>query len=471
MGLSQKLNLKQTQRIELSKIMLMNLIQTPNMELDELIKKEIDDNPALEIDHETTDNELDISENQPDGEFSDLHSADDDNADDWDSADYDRFHYPENEPRYERPVVADNSFRESLLMQVGELNISEKEKEIANYIIGNLDDDGYLRRENQSISNDLLMQYNIQASSEDIEQIIIHVIQSLDPSGVGARNLQECLSIQLRQLQLAQNNMVINHARCIIDHYFNDYSKKKYDKIQKQESISESELNDIHDIIRKLDPSPGGSSTLPKYVTPDFVITIEEGKLLLNLANPYVPKLKINKEYLDLYQLYRSKKNKEAMEFVKKNIDNANSFIAALPERNRTMYLVMNEIMRFQEQFFLTGDSKQLHPMVLKDIAEKIGVDISTVSRVTGRRYVQTPFGTLLLKNLFSEAANAEDGISSNAIKQALTELVNNEDKNKPYTDEKLSKLLENRGYNISRRTVAKYREQLGISATSIRKQ
>ena len=159
------------------------------------------------------------------------------------------------------------------------------------------------------------------------------------------------------------------------------------------------------------------------------------------------------------------------MEFVKKNIDNANSFIAALPERNRTMYLVMNEIMGFQEQFFLTGDSKQLHPMVLKDIAEKIGVDISTVSRVTGRRYVQTPFGTLLLKNLFSEAANAEDGISSNAIKQALTELVNNEDKNKPYTDEKLSKLLENRGYNISRGTVAKYREQLGISATSIRKQ
>lgn len=471
MKLSQKLDLKQIQRIELSKIMLMNLIQTPNTELSEVINKEIEDNPALEIDYEAEKEPENVEEQDSPTSENDGQNDYDTNTDDWDSSDFERFQFSRDDVPYERPIVMTNSFRESLLLQIGEMNITEKEKEIANYIVGNLDDDGYLRRENQSIANDLLVQYNITTTTAEIEKIIVSFIQQLEPAGVGARDLRECLLIQLRQLQHTDNDIIIENAISVIDNYFTDYSKKKYDKILKQEKISNLELSKIHDLIRKLDPSPGGGAVSSKYITPDFLITIEEDRPVLSLNNPYIPKLRINKEYLDLYQLYRSKKNKEAMEFIKKNIDNANSFISALPERDRTMYLIMNEILKYQERFFLTGDSKQLKPMVLKNIAEKVGVDNSTVSRVTGRRYVQTPFGTILLKSLFSEAVNDEDGVSSNAIKQALTELIDKEDKSKPYTDEKLSELLKKRGYNISRRTVAKYREQLNISATSIRKQ
>lgn len=470
MGLSQKLDLKQTQRIELSKIMLMNLIQTPNIELSDVISKEIADNPALEIDSESDEDftsEDMAAKNEEDASHDDYDS----NSDDWDTDDYERFQRQSDDLPYERPIVAANTFRESLLLQVGELNISNREKEIANYIVGNLDDDGYLRRENQSVCNDLLMQYNLMTTPEEIENVVVNDIQQLEPVGVGARDLQECLIIQLRQLQQVNPNNLTKLALCVIEHYFADYSKKKYDKILKQEKISPQELSEIHGIIRKLDPSPGGGTSTPHYVSPDFVITVEDEKIVLTLANQYIPKLKISQEYQDLYRQYRTKKNKEALQFIKKNIDSANSFILALPERERTMYLVMSEIIKIQEPYFLTGDSKQLKPMVLKDIADKIAVDPSTVSRVTGRRYAQTPFGIILLKNLFSEATNDSDDVSSNAVKQVLSELIDKEDKTAPYTDEKLKELLAKRGYSISRRTVAKYREQLGISATSIRKQ
>lgn len=477
MALSQKQILKQTQKIELSKIMLMNLIQTPNdEELYNTIKKEVDENPALEIvHHEEPEEYAEIGSHAPisidDLKEQASESSYDGNADDWDPNSFDFIRRDPNETHYERPVVTTLSFREKLLMQLGELNLSEKEHLIAEYLIGNLEDSGYLLRELGAIAMDLLLQYNLSVTENEIEKVLTQVIQNMDPSGTGARNLQECMLIQLKQQYQTQKSAELKMAINVVENHFDDLTKKNYSRILKEEKMELPVWRNVLGIIQKLIPYPGESSAMPHYAIPDFAITIENGELCLNKINDYRPQLRISKEYEDMYAHYRKNKNQEVLKFINENIEKAKSFISALPERDRTVYMIVNEMMNMQHDFFLSGDRKQLKPMVLKDVAEKVNMDVSTISRATSRRYVQTPFGILLLKDIFTEATNEQDGVSSEVIKQEIVELIEKEDKKAPLTDEKLAALLLKKGYQISRRTVAKYREQLGISATSMRKE
>lgn len=472
MALSQKQVLKQSQRIELSKVMLMNLIQTPNEELREAIDKELDSNPALEIDRDNEEESNSGNQNISIDEMRTQDSTEDFDgfSDDWESEAYETLKSDPNESHFEHPIVTTFSFREKLLMQLGELDISERDYQIAEYIIGNLEDTGYLLRENRSIVMDLLLQYNIQITEDEVNRILVDIIQSLEPVGVGARNLQECMLIQLRQLALTQPSKLLEQATRVVQNQFDNLTKKRYSAIQKNEDIPLENWEPMMKIIQKLVPYPGESSSETSYAIPDFIITIENDELILTMSNEYKPKLRVSKEYEDLYAKYRKNKNQEVLKFINENIERAKSFITALPERDRTMYVVVSEIMKFQKDFFLTGDRKQLKPMVLRDIAEKVDMDVSTISRVTSRRYVQTPYGILLLKDLFTEATNVEDGISSEVLRQEMVEIIEKEDKKKPLTDEKIAELLLKRGYQISRRTVAKYREQLGILSTSMRR-
>lgn len=472
MALSQKQILKQTQKIELSKIMLMNLIQTPNEELYNVIRKEVDENPALEIEHHEESNDYAEGTSHDPISIDDLReqaseSSYEGSADDWD----DFIRRDPNETHYERPIATTISFRDKLLMQLGGLNLSENENFIAEYLIGNLEDSGYLLRDLSAIAMDLLVQYNLSATENEIENILTQVIQNMEPAGTGARNLQECMLIQLKQQYQVQKSTVLKMAIKVVENYFDDLTKKNYSHILKGEKMEMSTWRSVLDCIQKLIPYPGESSAIPHYAIPDFSITIENGELCLNKINDYRPKLRVSKEYEDMYARYRKNKNQEVLKFVNENIEKAKSFITALPERDRTVYLIVNEMMKMQRDFFLSGDRKQLKPMVLKDVAEKVNLDVSTISRATSRRYVQTPFGILLLKDIFTEATNEKDGISSEVIKQEIKELIEKEDKKDPLTDEKLAALLLKQGYQISRRTVAKYREQLGISATSLRKE
>lgn len=487
MALQQTQKQKQVQRYELRQMMITNFLEASPEELEEKIAQELADNPALEVaassdnedpnaddatsSEENGNLEISLEEVRARSEEACDEKNYDGNTDDWEPDDYNRFQYSKDEEYYEKPIISQSSFREKLLSQIGELFLSEQDRLVAETIVGFLEDNGYLTTPPISISSNLYLNGYTSVTPEDVERVLTNVIHTLEPPGIGARNLQECLLLQLQALNPSKNAQDVELAKKVILNHFENFTQRQYATIMKKEKATEEQLERAIALIRKLTPTPGEGSENVMFITPDFEVTIENDELHLTLLNERRPALRINREYETMLQKMRAKRNQEAIKFIRENIDKAQIFIESLPDRDRTMYMVMNEIMNQQRDYFLTGDRKLLKPMVLRNISEKTGVDESTVSRVTSKHYATTPFGTILLKDLFSEAANDADGISANAIRQRLLEIIENEDKKHPLTDDKLAALLKEEGYDIARRTVAKYREQLNIPSTSLRKQ
>ncbi len=488
----QRLEQKQLQKLSPQQILLMKLLQVPAISLEQRIKQELEENPALDDEsdeNEIPDNEQEISsddlsddkeENNSDNEF--------EFSDYFDSDEYEIPDYKLNisnlsadDEHKERPIISGSSNTESLIDQLGMLTRNDTEEAIAIQIIGNLEDYGYLTRELDAIADDLAFNQNIFVSVEEIEKVLTGVVHQLDPPGIGARNLQECLLIQLKRNE-NYHSKTIQQAIVIIEKFFNEFTKKHYQKIITALGCTEDDLKLSLAEILKLNPKPGGNSgenNGNNYVIPDFYITNNRGRLELSLHQRNSPTLRINSQYRSMYEQYAqnsekgSKSRLEAAQFVRQKIDSAKWFIDAIEQRKNTLQRTMEAIMNLQEEFFLTGDESKLKPMILKDIAEIVSMDISTISRVVNSKYVQTPFGTFLLKNFFSESLSTDSGeeVSSKEVKKILTDCIADEDKQKPITDDELSKILNSKGYHIARRTIAKYREQLGIPVARMRKE
>jgi len=469
----------------------MKLLQIPSIALEQRIKQEIEENPALDESSDTE--EIDDAEDKDDFDLDNEDETDDfEQADD--EFDLDDYLNDEDIPDYklnsnntnpdddyrEIPFISGTTFHDFLITQLGLRVLSEKEKQIALTLIGNLDDSGYLHRDINSLVDDLAFAQNLNTSAEEILSIL-QIIQEFDPPGVGARNLQECILIQLRRQE--EENEAIENAKLIIQRYFNEFTKKHYEKILKKSKISEQELKDAIDEILKLNPKPGNSlsetSKTNYYIIPDFIIHNTDGELELTLNSKNAPELRLNKTYVEMLQAISKQKNnkssqqKDALVFIKQKIDSAKWFIDAIKQRQHTLFITMNTIMNYQKEYFLDGDETKLRPMILKDIAEIVGLDISTISRVANSKYVQTPFGTFLLKSFFSESLTTDSGeeVSTREIKKILMNCIDSEDKSKPLTDEQLTTILKEKSYNIARRTVAKYREQLNIPVARLRKE
>jgi RNA polymerase sigma-54 factor len=481
-----RLSQKLLQKLSPQQILLMKLLQVPSVALDQRIKEVLEENPALEDGSSDSSEESIENKSQLDNEDGEEKS---DAEDEFDLTDYvseDDIpeyrlysnNYPEenkNSLPYANPV----SFYELLRSQLVDMEFSEKEDEIAEIIIGNLDSAGYLGRDIESIVDDLAFTMGIMSNREEVEKVL-RKIQDLEPSGIGARNLKECLLIQLRKKDV--DDPLISLAITILDRHFDAFSKKHYDKIIKKLEISEETLKLAIEEILKLNPKPGNSfaetSRSNHYIIPDFVITNEGKELVLSLNSKNAPELRLNSTYRQILENYslsnkKSKKEKETVQFVKQKIDSAKWFIDAIKQRQHTLFITMKAILDFQYEYFLTGDETKLKPMILKDIANIVNLDITTVSRAARDKYVQTNFGTILLKNLFSESLKNESGedVSTKEVKKILNDMVDAENKKKPMTDEQLVAALNEKGYKIARRTVAKYREQLGISVARLRKE
>jgi len=482
--LKQSLQQKLQQKLSPQQIQLMKMIQLPVQALEQRIKQELEENPALEEflgESKQESTELDDYEDHD----SDFIDADDINIDAYLSDDdvpsykYQTNNYSDDddEPRFQH--AATSSFHENLLDQLNTTVASPEIRELAEYLIGAIDEDGYIRRDLRDIVDDLAFTRNIFTDESELEKAL-EVIQQFDPAGVGARDLRECLILQLDRKSVS--SAVVN-AITILDECFEEFTKKHYTKIEKKTGIAGDSLKHAIDEITRLNPKPGGSSAggtrAIQTVIPDFMVSIENGEVQLALNSRNAPDLNISRDYRDMFKTFQerrekaSKAEKEAVMFVKQKLDSAKWFIDAIRQRQETLYMTMSAIIEHQKDFFLTGDERKLHPMILKDIAEKINMDISTVSRVANSKFVQTPYGTFSLKEFFSESMKNEQGedVSTRRIKSILEELVNNEDKRKPITDEKLAKALKEKGFPIARRTVAKYREQLGIPVARLRKE
>ncbi|RFM29958.1 RNA polymerase factor sigma-54 [Deminuibacter soli] len=494
MALSQSLQQKLLQKLSPQQIQLMKLLQVPTANLEERIKEELEENPALEQSEDShDDNYLD----EPSDEFEsgedeyDMDGSEDEyeNIDiseyvsdsDDDVADYKLRddNYPEADDKKTIPFKLESSFHDTLLDQLGLLSLGERDYKIAEQIVGSLDDDGYLRRELSSIADDLAFRQNIDASEEEIESII-KKIQQFDPPGICARDLKECLLLQLRRQLIEGRDVAL--AITVLDKYFDEFTKKHYEKIQRGLNLDDDQLRDVINIIIKLNPKPGGNlgeiNKAESYIVPDFFILNNNSKLELTLNAKNAPDLRISEGYREMLKEYdkgakKDKRQKEAVMFIKQKIDSAKWFIDMIKQRQHTLLSTMNAIMNYQHEFFLTGDETNLRPMILKDIAEITGLDISTVSRVANSKFVQTEFGTYRLKFFFSESLSTESGeeVSTREVKKILSDLIEGEDKRKPLSDERLTELLQEKGYNIARRTVAKYREQLNIPVARLRKQ
>lgn len=482
MALRQHLAQKLEQRLSPQQIQLMKLLQVPTMELDQRIKQELEENPALE---EGKEEPLDEFDNQDD-DFSD---ADTDFDTDFELSDY----FDDDTPDYKTqvnntskdeeeraiPLSVEASFQEKLTEQLHLLYLDDTQFIIADTIIGNLDESGYLNRDIEAIVDDLAFSANITVTSEDVETVL-KLVQELDPAGIGARNLRECLLLQIERKQ--EGNITLFTAKKILQDHFEEFTKKHYDKIQKKLEIENEDLKQAIDAIIKLNPKPGGSmkegAKSQQQVIPDFIINDLEGRLELSLNSRNAPELKVSKEYEHLLRSYSegaktSKSDREAVSFVKAKLDGALWFIDAIKQRQHTLLSTMEAIMNYQLDFFLSGDDTKLKPMILKDIAEKVSLDISTVSRVANSKYVQTSYGVYSLKYFFSESLSTDSGeeVSTREVKKILSDAIEAENKAKPLTDEHLAKLLNDKGYNIARRTIAKYREQLNIPVARLRKE
>lgn len=487
--LRQSLQQKLLQKLSPQQIQFIKLLQVPTVSLDARIKEELEENPALEDmsladmnepkeeypDKDPEDkitNEEQTSDNE---EFNVEEYLQDDDISNY--SNFGTFSHDDDEDRKEMPIAVQNSFFENLKNQLNLLNLSEKEFLIGQQIVGSLDDDGYLRRSTSSLVDDLAFSQNIIATEEEVEQVLSKV-QEFDPPGIAARDLQECLLIQLRKKDV--ESYTISKAIQILENYLEEFTRKHYDKLERILGINSEELKGIIDEILKLNPKPGdsgSSSGKSIHVIPDFHIRNDEGILTLTLNARNAPELRVSRSYQDMFQHYdqsdkTDKKMKEAVQFVKQKLDSAKWFIDAIKQRQQTLLKTMNAIMRYQYDYFLTGDERDLKPMILKDIAERVDMDISTVSRVANSKYVQTEFGTFLLKSFFSEAIQTDSGeVSNKEVKKILEECIENEDKRKPLADEKLTEVLKEKGYTIARRTVAKYRESMNIPVARLRKQ
>ncbi len=485
--LNQRLQQKLIQKLSPQQIQLMKLLQVPGMALEQRIKQEVEENPALEegAEDEKDSNEDNIEEESI-NEDTDKTDSEDDEFDFSDYIDEDDTPYykltennsSQNDKREEIPFSVGVSFQEILMSQLGLQILDDRQYIIASHIIGSIDESGYLQRDIFAMVDDLAFSQNITTSSEEILSLL-KIIQEFDPAGVGAKNLQECLLIQLKRKE--SSTKLIENAIFIIEKYFDEFAKKHYEKIIKKLNISEKELKLAIDEILKLNPKPGNSLTKDvtnnHYIIPDFIINNSsetDGNLELTINSKNIPDLRINKTYLNMLQAYsKDKTNKDALLFVKQKIDSAKWFVDAIKQRQKTLYITMNAIMNYQKEYFLSGDDIKLRPMILKDIAEIVNLDISTISRVASSKYVQTPFGTFLLKKFFSESMQTVSGkeVSTREVKKILQNCVDSEDKKRPVTDENLAMILKEKGYNIARRTVAKYREQLSIPVARLRKE
>ena len=468
--LKQGLELKQTQKLSPLQIQTIKLIELPIQELEQRIRKEIEENPVLdeeqpaETEVEETPREVSLSDYKEDDSIPAYRLRSD------------NYNIKDERPQYSTFSVKE-SFTQSLQEQLGYRNLSENQYAIGSFIIGSLDDDGYLRRSIDSVVDDIVLRANIDADEEDVLQML-KVIQEFEPAGVGARDLRECLLLQIRNLH---KSVEVEHAEKILRDHFNEFTSKHYQKIMSRMGLSETELKAAIAKILKLNPSPGGQiddsyNDQAQQIVPDFVLEYKDGELLLSMPRFSVPELRVNRKYADiLMEAANSSERgkKEAAAFVKKKLDSAKWFVEAVKQRHNTLSSTMQAILDYQHDYFIDGDETNLKPMVLKDIAEKTGFDISTISRVVNSKYIETHFGIYSLKYFFSEGLENQDGeeVSTRELKKALQDCVDNENKHKPLTDDELVERMSEKGYKVARRTIAKYRDQLGIPKARLRKE
>jgi RNA polymerase sigma-54 factor len=484
--LKQKLQQKLLQKLSPQQIQMIKLLEIPTLQIEQRIKKELEENPALEEGSEDEEVPTDAPEEDENLEEQDRDQDEftlDDYIDDDEIPEYklqSTNYSKDDEKRAEIPFSAGSSFHEHLEAQLGLRDLTDKQKILGEYIIGNIDEDGYLRREPANIVDDLAFLQNVQTTEEELDEVL-KIVQDLEPAGVGARTLRECLMLQLEKKDTADSAVTLAYS--IIDQYFEEFSKRHYDKIMSKLNINEDQLKESIDEVLKLNPKPGGlfSDSFAKTaqpIIPDFILEHSEDGFDLHLNSRNLPELRLNATYSEMLQAYtRDKHNKkdmkEAILFVKQKIDSAKWFIDAIKQRQNTLLLTMNAILEYQQEYFIDGDETQLKPMILKDVAEMTGLDISTISRVANSKYIQTHFGIYPLKFFFSEGLQTDSGeeVSTREIKRILQDCIDNEEKRHPLTDERLTEILQEKGYQIARRTVAKYREQLNIPVARLRKE
>lgn len=482
----QKLNLSQvlSQKLSPQQIQFIKLLQVPTAELDARVEEELEINPALEEGRD--EEEKNPEEEFPENFDEDMGSREGDvNIDDYLTEDYggykmqgDGNYSPDDEDR-EIPISGGVSLHEQLISQLSYLKLDERQQLIGRQLIGSIENDGYIRRDLESIINDLAFGQNVESDLDEVEEIL-RKIQSFDPAGIAARNLQECLLIQLERKEHPDDPHVQNAVK-IINDCFEEFTKKHYTKIQKRLNIEDEDLKEAIHLITRLNPKPGGISdgmVKTQYIIPDFILSNVNGKFEISLNSRNAPELRVSKSYSEMFDAYdksdkKDKKLKETVTFVKQKLDAAKWFIDAIKQRQHTLLKTMQSILDYQEEFFYEGDETKLKPMILKDIADRIEMDISTVSRVANSKAIQTEFGIYPLKYFFSEGIATDSGedVSNKEVKSVLQTLVDGENKRKPLSDDKLVKLLNDKGYNIARRTVAKYREQLQIPVARLRKE
>jgi len=483
--LRQRLQQKLLQKLSPQQIQMIKLLEVPTIQIEQRIKKELEENPALE---EGADDDENVPAEQEEEQFEEKDKDQeeftfDDYLDDDDIPEYrlqTQNYSRDDDKRMEIPYSSGSSFSENISTQLGLRDLTEKQKILGEYIIGNIDEDGYLRRELENIVDDLAFLQNVSTTVEELEEVLA-IIQDLEPAGVGARTLKECLVLQIEKKDMSHPSVWLSHK--ILNEYFDEFTKRHYDKIISRLGIEEYELKEAIEEVLKLSPKPGAAYSDPstknaQQIIPDFILDIDEDGFDLHLNSRNLPELRLSRAYTEMLQTYnrskgQKKEMKDALMFVKQKLDSAKWFIDAIRQRQNTLLLTMNAILEYQGEYFLEGDETKLKPMILKDVAEMTGLDISTVSRVANSKYIQTHFGMFPLKFFFSEGLQTDSGeeVSTREIKRILQDCIDNEEKRRPLTDERLTEILQDKGYQIARRTVAKYREQLNIPVARLRKE
>jgi RNA polymerase sigma-54 factor len=488
--LKQFLNLKLSQKLSPQQIQLMKLIQLPTQAFEQRLLEEMNENPALEtgtdeeeiydkdeFDNDDTNDEFDDYDDNDSEDTSDINIDEYLSSDETPDYKTQANNYSDDDEERESPLVAPISFHQDLINQLNTFILNDDEREIAEFLVGSIDDMGYIRRSIQDMVDDMAFTQGIYTDEKTVERML-HIIHELEPSGVGARDLQECLLLQLKHKTPTE---YVALAMDIIENQFDAFTKKHYDKLLQKYAVSNEQLKTAIHEIEKLNPKPGGSFTgsnkITEHVVPDFAIRIVDDELVLTLNGRNAPSLHVSKDYQEMMQTYKSSRDKsnaqkDAVQFIKQKLDSAKWFIDAIKQRQETLYVTMNAIMHYQQEYFLEGDETKLKPMILKDIADLVGLDISTISRVANSKYVETPYGTKLIKEFFSEAMKNDQGeeVSTLEIKKILQNTIEEEDKQKPLPDDQLAEILLEKGYPIARRTIAKYREQLDIPVARMRK-
>ena len=488
--LKQFLNLKLSQKLSPQQIQLMKLIQLPTQAFEQRLLEEMNENPALEtgsdeeeiyekdeFDNDDTNDEFDDYDDNESEDTSDINIDEYLSTDETPEYKTQTNNYSDDDEERESPLVAPISFHQDLINQLNTFILNDSERDIAEFLVGSIDDMGYIRRSIPDMVDDMAFTQGIYTDEKTVDRML-HIIHELEPSGVGARDLQECLLLQLKHKTPTE---YVALAIDIIANQFDAFTKKHYDKLQQKYNVSNEQLKTAIHEIEKLNPKPGGSFTgsnkITEHVVPDFAIRIVEDELVLTLNGRNAPSLHVSKDYQEMMQTYKSSRDKsnaqkDAIQFIKQKLDSAKWFIDAIKQRQETLYVTMNAIMHYQQEYFLEGDETNLKPMILKDIADLVGLDISTISRVANSKYVETPYGTKLIKEFFSEAMKNDQGedVSTLEIKKILQNVIEDEDKQKPLPDDQLAEILLEKGYPIARRTIAKYREQLDIPVARMRK-